>query len=205
MQPESHSCIPTASSTALSLTFTDEGGELPPKEPVDDTRSGGAGHLEREHPRSSPLPYVKKEELEERMDWRRTLPSPRHEVTNELSGELAHVKKRARSPSPLSVHPRVRARSLSPSLSEKEREREKDRDREHEQGREREKDKKPTQPFLPPIPRYEPRPKFSTTLAQEAEYARLGRSPGQCRLRSIAKPEKHGVAHCTNLIWLRSS
>ncbi|KAI6150986.1 hypothetical protein BKA82DRAFT_3106904 [Pisolithus tinctorius] len=88
------------------------------------------------------------------MDWRRTLPSPRHEVTNELSGELAHVKKRARSPSPLSVHPR-------------------DRDREHEQGREREKDKKPTQPFLPPIPRYEPRPKFSTTLAQEAEYARL--------------------------------
>lgn len=107
------------------------------------------------------------------MDWRRTLPSPRHEVTNELSGELAHVKKRARSPSPLSVHPRVRARSLSPSLSEKETEREKDRDREHEQGREREKDKKPTQPFLPPIPRYEPRPKFSTTLAQEAEYARL--------------------------------
>lgn len=140
---------------------------------MDDIPLGGARHPE-ERPTSTPLSHVKKEEeWEERVEWRRKVPSPRREVKKESPSELAHVRRRFRSPSPVSTHPRARARSPSPSVSEKEREREKERQREHQQEREREKEKKPTQPFLPPIPRYEPRPNFSTTLAHEAEYARL--------------------------------
>ncbi|KAI6036839.1 hypothetical protein BKA83DRAFT_9947 [Pisolithus microcarpus] len=134
------------------------------QEPVDDIPLGGARHPE-EHPTSTPLSHVKKEEeWEERVEWRRKVPSPRREVKKESPSELAHVKEAF-----LPIHAHA-ARSPSPSVSEKERERERERQREHQQEREREKEKKPTQPFLPPIPRYEPRPKFSTTLAHEAEH-----------------------------------
>ncbi|KAI5983809.1 hypothetical protein EDD15DRAFT_2375990 [Pisolithus albus] len=143
------------------------------QEPVDDVHLGEARHPE-EHPTSSPLSHVKKEEeREEKVEWRRRAPSPRREVKKESPSELAHARRRFRSPSPVPIHPRARARSPSLSVSERESERERERQREHQQEREREKEKKPTQPFLPPIPRYEPRPNFSTTLAHEAEYARL--------------------------------
>ncbi|KAL4065377.1 hypothetical protein J3A83DRAFT_4437100 [Scleroderma citrinum] len=127
------------------------------REPLDEP---GLGDTDERHRASSPLPHVRKEGDDEEIG--RGLSPHRHGIKDGASGESTHVQQRL-SPPPLSSHTHARPRSFSPTVSEKEREREK----------ERQVEKKPTQPYLPVIPRYNPGPSFSKTLLVSADYDRL--------------------------------
>ena len=125
-----------------------------PREPVDD-----AGVEATEERRPSPLPPIQKEE--EREENRQGLSPHRHGMKEGSPAESTHVKRQLLSPPrPSSGHGHAR-RSFSPTASEKEKEREKEREREVE--------KKPTQPYLPVIPRYNPGPPFSKALLVGAD------------------------------------
>lgn len=124
---------------------------------------GGVGATEER--RSAPLPHVKKEE--DREEDRQGLSPHRHAMKDESPAQSTHVKRQGLSPPPpsLSGHGHARPRSFSPPASEKEKEREREREREVE--------KKPTQPYLPTIPRYNPGPPFSKALLVSADYDRF--------------------------------